>query len=163
MFGILCKGIRSLSTGMYMLADDLGLIDVESIYSNKMRGLCGKMSCIADSVPLAMGNVRKPLADIVETDEEIIVTLEMPGVEKEAIEINATDDELSVRAKKTEEPEKEDESFQKCERSYDLFQRTIKLPCGIKREQAKADLNNGLLTVTLPKENVITHTKISIE
>jgi HSP20 family protein len=163
MFGMLYQGIRSLSTGMYMLADDLGLIDVESIYSNKMKGLCGKMSCIADSVPMAMGNVRKPLTDIVETDEEIILTLEMPGVEKEAIEITATDDELSVLAKKTEAPEMEDENVQKCERSYGLFRRDIKLPCGIKREQAKADLNNGLLTITLPKENVITHTKITID
>ena len=66
-------------------------------------------------------------------------------------------------AKKTEELETEDESFQKRERSYGLFRRDIKLPCGIKREQAKADLNNGLLTITLPKENVITHTKISID
>jgi HSP20 family protein len=147
---------------MYILADDLGLIDAESIYSNEMKRFCGKMSCIADSGPLALGNVRRPLTEIMETDEAIIVTLELPGVEKEAIEITAIDDELSVRAKRIAEPER-GVSVQKCERSSDHFKRTIKLPCSIKWEQAKAALNSGLLTITLPKENATIRTRISIE
>ena len=162
MLRILCRSARNLSTRMYMLADDLGLIDVESIYSNEMKRVCGKMSCIADSVPLAMGNVRRPPVDIMETDEAIIVTLELPGVEKEAIEITAIDDDLSVRAERTAQPEW-DESLQRRERSYDLFKRTIRLPCGVKSEQAKAALNNGLLTITLPKENATIRNRISIE
>jgi HSP20 family protein len=127
-----------------MLADDLGLIDVESLCSNEM------------------GNARRPSVDINETDESVIVTLELPGVEKEDIEITSVDDDLSVRAKRTAEPER-DESVQRREQSYDLFKRTIKLPSGVKSEQAKAALNNGLLTITLPKENATIRNRISIE
>ena len=162
MFRMLCKSARNLSTRMYILADDLGLIDIESIYSKEMNRFCGKMCCIRDLVPMPMGNVRKPPVDIVETDEAIIVTLELPGVDKEAIEITATDDELSIYAKRAAVLGV-DESAQDCERSHDIFRRNIRLPCGIKREQAKAALNKGLLTITVPKENAIIRNAISIE
>ncbi len=138
MFRILCKSAKNLSTRMYLLANDLGLIDMESLQSNEM------------------GNVRRPPADIRETDEAMIVTLELPGVEKEDIEITAVDDDLSVRAKRSVGPEQG-------ERSYDLFKRTVKLPYSVKSEQAKAAFNNGLLTVTLPKESATIRSKISIE
>jgi HSP20 family protein len=144
MLRILFRSARNLTTRMYMLADDLGLIDVESLCSNEM------------------GNVRRPSVDINETDESVIVTLELPGVEKEDIEITSDDDDLFVRAKRTAEPE-QDESAQRREQSYDLFKRTIKLPSGVKSEQAKAALNNGLLTITLPKENATIRNRISIE
>ncbi len=162
MLRMLCKSMRNLSTRMYMLADDLGLIDAESIYSNEMKKVCRKMSCITDSDTLASGTVRRPPVDVNETDEDIIVTLELPGVEKENIEITSVDNELSVQAKRSAGPER-DERVQKGERSYDLFKRTVKLPSGIKSEQAKAAFNNGLLTVTLPKENATIRNRISIE
>lgn len=141
---ILCKSAKNLSTRMYLLANDLGLIDMESLQSNEM------------------GNVRRPPADIKETDEAMIVTLELPGVEKEDIEIAAVNDDLSVSAKRSIEPE-QGESAQKREQSYDLFKRTVKLPYSIKSGQAKAAFNNGLLTVTLPKENATIRNRISIE
>lgn len=144
MFKILCKSAKNLSTRMYLLANDLGLIDMESLQSNEME------------------NVRRPPADIMETDEAMIVTLELPGVEKEDIEITAVNDDLSVSAKRSVGPE-QGESAQKRERSYDLFKRTVKLPYSVKSEQAKAAFNNGLLTVTLPKENATIRNRISIE
>jgi HSP20 family protein len=144
MFRILCKSAKNLSTRMYLLANDLGLIDMESLQSNEI------------------GNVRRPPADIMETDEAMIVTLELPGVEKKDIEITAVNEDLSVSAKRFIGPE-QGESAQKRERSYDLFKRSVKLPYSIKSEQAKAAFNNGLLTVTLPKENAIIRNRISIE
>jgi HSP20 family protein len=144
MLGMLFRSARNLSTRMYLLADDIGLIDVESLCSREIE------------------NVRWPQVDICETDESVIVALELPGVEKEDIEIASADDNLSVKAKRTA-VSKRDESSQIRQQPYDLFERTIKLPCGVKSEQAKAALNNGLLTVTLPKETVAIRTRISIE
>ncbi len=160
MLRMLCRGVRNLSTRMYLIADDLGLIDVESIYSNEMKRVCGKAGCIADSV--LPGNVRRPPVDIMETDDSIIITLELPGVEKEDIEITSADDDLVVRAKRGDEPG-QDEDVSGPKRPYDLFRRTIKLPCGVKSEQAKAALNNGLLFITLPKENATIRNRISID
>jgi HSP20 family protein len=144
MLGILFRSARNLSTRMYLLADDLGLIDADSLCSREIE------------------NVRRPQVDIDETDESVIVALELPGVEKEDIEIASADDNLSVKAKRTA-VSKRDESFQRREQPYDLFERTIKLPCCVKSEQARAVFNNGLLTVTLPKETAAIHTRISVE
>ena len=144
MLGTLFNNARNLSARMYLLADDLGLIDIESLCSGEA------------------GNVRRPQVDIGETDESVIVTLELPGVEKEDIEITSADDNLSVKAKRTA-VSKMDESSQMCEQPYDLFKRTIKLPCGIKSEQAKAAFNNGLLTITFPKETATIRNRISVE
>ncbi len=146
-----------------MMADDMGLIDSESLYSNEMKQMYKRLGRIKESIPFSSGNIRKPLTDIKETNDTIIVTLEIPGIEKDDIEIETTDDELYIRAEKPAAPESEEESLYKSERSYGLFRRTIKLPCGVKREEAKASLHNGLLTVTLPKEVIISRTKVDVD
>lgn len=151
------KGIKGFTTTMYTLADDIGLIDIESIYSDKMKNICGAGDWPAGAVPSAAKNVKKLSADIQETDEAIIVTIELPGVEKKDIDIITTDEELFVRARRPQMPEAQ------YERYYDLFCGKVKLPCAIKSEEVKASFNNGLLIIALPKEVVTPRTKISIE
>lgn len=150
------KSIRGFATTMYILADSIGLIDIESIYSDRLKEICGTSDLPAKAVPSAQKNVKKLPADIREIEQAVIVTVELPGVEKNDIDITATDDELYVRAKRSEEPEERSES-------YSLFCTKVNLPCGIKREEVKASFNNGLLIITLPKEVVTPHTKISVE
>jgi|APIni6443716594_1056825.scaffolds.fasta_scaffold336439_1 HSP20 family protein len=163
MFRMMYEGIKGITTSMYMMADDLGLIDTESMYANEMKHLQEKMSKITDVMPLSYGSSRKPLADMVETDEEVVVTLEVPGVDKEDIEISLTDDELYIRAKKPEEPSEEKECVHKRERSNDVFKRMIKIPASVKSEQSNATLSKGILKITFPKEIVATRTKIEVE
>jgi HSP20 family molecular chaperone IbpA len=151
------KGIKELTTTMYMLADDIGLIDIESIYSDKMKNICGASGWPAEVAPSSAKNVKKLPADIRETGEAIIVTLELPGVEKKDIDIITTDEELFVHAKRPQILEAQ------YERYYDLFCGKVKLPCTIKSEGVKASFNNGLLIITLAKEVVTPRTKISIE
>jgi len=160
---VICQGLNDLATKMYLVADDLGLIDIESSYSDEMRYVRKKMGQITEAIPLLAGNVRKPLTDVVKMDEAIIVTLELPGMEKEDIEVTATDDELSVRAKKTVEPKMHAVRAHKCERSHGIYRQKIKLPCSIERDETSATLNNGLLTITTPKEVVTTRTRIRVE
>jgi len=163
MFNMVCEGVKGLTTSMYMLADDMGLIDTQSMYAHEMRRLQEKMGRITESMPLSYGNIKKPAADVVETDDEVIITMEVPGVGKEDIDISLTCDELYVKAKKPAEPEEEAECVHKMERSYDTFRRMIKLPCAVKNEQAKASLCKGILKINLPKEITVTRTKIAVE
>lgn len=151
------KGIRGFATTMYILADNVGLIDIESIYSDRMKEICGTSDLPTKTALSAPKNVKKLPADIKETEEAIIVAVELPGVEKNDIDITATDDELYISAKRSEEPE------EKSGRNYSLFCTKVNLPCGIKRDEVKASFNNGLLIITLPKEVVTPRTKISIE
>ncbi len=151
------KGVKEFTTAMYLLADNMGLIDIESIYSDKMKEICGRSDLPTKTALFAPKNLKKLTPDIKETEEAIIAAVELPGVEKNDINIAATDDELYVSAKRSEEPK------EISERHYSLFCTKVNLPCGIKREEVKASFNNGLLIITLPKEVVTPRTKISIE
>ena len=81
------KSIRGFATTMYILADNIGLIDIESIYSDRMNEICGTSDLPAKAVPSAQKNVKKLPADTRETEKAVIVTVELPGVEKNDIDI----------------------------------------------------------------------------
>jgi HSP20 family protein len=99
------------------------------------------------------GNFVNALMNVSETDNEIRITAELPGVTEEDIDVSLDDDVLTIRGEKkferTEGGEKE--SFHFVERSYGTFQRAIRLPFPINPDQVKASFENGVLTVTLPK------------
>ena len=99
------------------------------------------------------GNFVNALMNVSETDNEIRITAELPGVTEQDIDVSLDDDVLTIRGEKkferTEGGEKE--SFHFVERSYGTFQRAIRLPFPINPDQVKASFENGVLTVTLPK------------
>lgn len=163
MHNMIFEGIKGLTTSMYMLADEMGLIDTESLCAHEMRRLQEKMGKITEAMPLTYGGVKRPSTDIMETDEDIVITMEMPGVGKEDIDISLTADEVYVCAKKPAEPEEVAECVHKHERSYDKLKRTIKLPCAVKNELTKASLCKGILKISLPKEIAVTKTKVAVE
>ena len=93
-----------------------------------------------------------PRTDVSETDDEVLVTAEMPGLEKKDFELNLAGDLLTLKGEKRHErEEKEKGAVHRIERGYGSFQRTIQLPCEVMAEKANADYRNGVLTVTLPK------------
>ena len=143
--------------------DDLGLADIEYLYASQMREVQKKMGSIAESVPFVSGTVKRPSTDVIETDETIVVTMEVPGVNKDDIDVEVIGDELSVSAKRAINHEHKDECVHRCELDHDVFKRSIRLPVDVKSEEAKATLCNGVLEITLPKVAIISKTKIGIE
>jgi len=94
------------------------------------------MGTIAESVPFVLGTVKRSSTDVMGTDETIIVTMEVPGVNKDDIDIEIIGDDLSVSAKRSAKPEAKDMSVYKCERNYDTFKRLIRLlPTSNQRRQ----------------------------
>ncbi len=93
--------------------------------------------------------------DVTEDDENIKVVTDLPGVNKDDIKIDITEDTLTIDAQFKEEAEEEGEEggvmFHKKERSYGAANRTIVLPANIKIDEATAKFDNGVLTVILPK------------
>jgi HSP20 family protein len=92
-----------------------------------------------------------PAAEIAESDGEVTVKLEIPGVEKDQIELNVADDELTVRGETRKETEEKKKSYYRQEIRYGSFQRTVPLPVEVDGSKASAQLKNGMLTVTIPK------------
>ena len=93
-----------------------------------------------------------PRTDVSETDDEVLVTAEIPGLDEKDFELNLAGDMLTLRGEKRHErEEKEKGAVHRIERSYGSFQRSIQLPCEVVAEKANADYRDGVLNVTLPK------------
>lgn len=103
----------------------------------------------ASSAKLAM--------DVVETENDIVVKADLPGVKKEDIVIDLTEDSLEIMAIFEDESEFKGDNFIKKERRYGESKRSISLPQMVKIEEASAKFDNGVLTVTIPKEEKKRH------
>jgi len=148
---------------MSRLMQDLGLTDLESRYMDEMQKIQQRMSEITAESDVNEKDVMVPLADVKETDTSIVVSMDLPGVDKKDVEISVTDDELRVSAKRQAETEIEEKGYHKHERSFARFERTVKMPVAVKGEEAKARLADGVLVVTLPKETVTSRKRITID
>jgi HSP20 family protein len=94
-----------------------------------------------------------PAADVSETDGEVVVTMAVPGVEKDQLKLSVADDALTVRGEMRKESEEKRKSFYSREIRYGAFQRTVPLPVEVDPAKAVAELKSGMLTVKLPKSN----------
>jgi len=93
-----------------------------------------------------------PAVDIKETEKDLSVELELPGLKPEDVENTAENGVLTVRGeKRSERKEGEDNRYHVVERAYGSFLRTFQLPQGIDEDQIQADFENGILSLTIPK------------
>ncbi|RLG22985.1 Hsp20/alpha crystallin family protein [Methanosarcinales archaeon] len=105
-----------------------------------------------ERTPVWEGEYREPLIDIVDADDEVIITAELPGMRKEDVELTISDNVLTISAKREEEKSEEKENYLYRERVYSGFQRSIRLPVEVDEERAEAKFNNGVLEVRIPKK-----------
>ena len=97
------------------------------------------------------GGMVEPAIEMADSDENIIVKAQVPGVSKENLHLDITDDCLTLKGETKEEEKTEGQRFHRREFRYGAFTRTIPLPSMVKADQAKAQLKEGVLTITLPK------------
>jgi len=99
----------------------------------------------------APGGKLMPVTDVTETDKEIEISAELPGLEEKDVQINLSDNVLTIKGEKKAEKERKEKDFRMVERSYGAFERTIELPEGVNPDSIKATIAKGVLTVTVPK------------
>lgn len=92
-----------------------------------------------------------PRVDMDETDEEIRIKAELPGVDKNDIDVSVTGERVTIRGEKKEEEEKKGRGYYALERSYGSFQRSFHLPCEVESDKVDATFKDGVLTLKLPK------------
>jgi HSP20 family protein len=102
--------------------------------------------------PLSLaGNWSAPAIDMYQTDNEIVVKAALPGIKADEVQINVTGDTLTVKGEVKQEEEKKEKAYHIREQRWGAFERSILLPTEVIADKAKADFENGILTVTLPK------------
>jgi len=97
------------------------------------------------------GTATVPAADVVETDKDYKVTLELPGMAEKDIDVKVTNHAITVTGEKKEEKEEKRKDYYVSERRYGSFRRSFELPAGVNSDAIAASFANGVLTVTLPK------------
>ncbi len=101
-----------------------------------------------------------PRVDVSETEREIKVAAELPGLDENDIDVSLTRDTLTIKGEKKEEKEEKGTDYYRMERSYGSFTRSIPLPVEVDTDKVEATFKKGVLRVTLPKTaSVIEKTK----
>jgi len=104
----------------------------------------------ADEPGLLNGNWIPPV-DVAEEENQYIVKIELPGVNKDDVKITLESNILTIRGEKKAEKEIKEKNYHRMERSYGSFQRTFTLPTTVKNDKIDASYKDGVLVVTLPK------------
>ena len=103
-----------------------------------------------------------PTLDVSETEKELIVKAEVPGMDKEDIGINLSDGLLTIKGEKRHEKKEEKENYHCIERRYGTFSRTMRLPVDVETDKVDATYKDGVLTITLPKSETAKPKKIEV-
>lgn len=93
----------------------------------------------------------EPAADVSESDGQVTVKLEVPGVDKKDLHVSVTEDAVTVRGETRKESADTKKSLYRQEIRYGVFQRSMPLPVEVDAAKAAAKLENGMLTITIPK------------
>jgi len=91
-----------------------------------------------------------PAIDVVQKDDQLVIKADIPGMKKDDLSIEVTDNALTIQGERKSDREEERGGVYRSERSYGSFCRVIPLPEGAITEQAKASFNDGVLEITLP-------------
>jgi len=92
-----------------------------------------------------------PVIDLSDTEEDLILKAEIPGLKPEDLDISITDDILTIKGEMKQELVKESEDYHRMERRYESFSRSIQLPCRVIIEDVEATYRDGIVTIIMPK------------
>ncbi|MFO7595044.1 MAG: Hsp20/alpha crystallin family protein [Desulfocurvibacter africanus] len=104
-----------------------------------------------------------PSVDVSESENEVMVKAELPGLEAKDVDISLENNQLIIRGEKRFEEEEKKENYHRIERSYGSFFRSVPMPIKVKQEGIKAKFDKGVLRITLPKDEAAKSRKIEIE
>lgn len=99
-----------------------------------------------------MSTAWSPSCDIFETENELVLNAEVPGIDEDDIEVKIEDNTLTIQGERKLEKETKEENYHRVERSYGSFYRSFSLPHYINQENIKAEHDNGVLKVHMPKK-----------
>lgn len=100
-----------------------------------------------------LAGLSQPSIDITESDKQIKIAVDLPGMDEDDIDVSLTGDILTIRGERRHEREEDEKGYFLHERSYGSFYRTIPMPPGLETDRAKAEFKKGVLRITMPKSS----------
>lgn len=133
--------------------------EIDRLFDDFTRGFPSGVASLSGNGATAL----MPSMDVTETDKEIEISAELPGLEEKDVQINVADSFLTIRGEKKAEKEQKDKNYRLVERSYGSFERTLELPEGVNADAIKATISKGVLKVTVPKPAPAQAKKIEVK
>jgi len=109
-----------------------------------------------------MASTWTPSVDIYETENEVVLTAEIPGIEDKDIEIKIENSTLSIKGERKLEKETKEENYHRIERAYGSFYRSFTIPHNVNQDKIQAEHENGVLKITMPKKPELKPQKVKI-
>jgi len=125
--------------------------------------LWSERSVFPEIEELKTPEIWEPPVDIKETDTDIVIKTDLPGVSKDNIDIKISDDILEIKAEVKKKEEEKEEGYIRRERVYKSFYKKVHLPAKVDPEKADAEYKDGVLTIKLPKTEVKKPVKIEVK
>lgn len=105
----------------------------------------------------------QPAVEVFETESDVVVRAELPGVDPKQVDITATDDAITIKGEARAEQEDKGRNYVRRELRYGSFVRTLALPDGVRGDQAKASFKNGILEIRVPKSERAKPKSVKVE
>ncbi len=104
-----------------------------------------------------------PAVDMYQTDNEVVVKAALPGIKSDDVQINVTGEVLTIKGEARQKEEVKEKAYHIREQRWGMFERSIVLPTEVVADKAKAEFENGVLTITLPKAEEVKPKTITIK
>ena len=104
-----------------------------------------------------------PAVDMYQTDNEVVVKAALPGIKADEVQINVTGEVITLKGEIKQENESKEKAYHIREQRWGTFERSLVLPTEVVADKAKADFENGILTIMLPKAEVVKPKTINIK
>jgi HSP20 family protein len=109
------------------------------------------------------GGMQMPAVDMYQTDNEVVIRATLPGIKADQVQISVTGDLLTIKGETKEENKVDEKSYHIREHRYGAFQRTLSLPTAVISDKGKAEFEDGILTISLPKAEEVKPKTITVK
>ena len=104
-----------------------------------------------------------PSLDMFETESDVVIKATLPGIKAEDVEINVTGEMLTIKGETKEKSEHKEKAYHIREQRWGRFERSVPLPTTVLSDKAKAEFEDGILTITLPKAEEVKPKTITVK
>jgi len=98
------------------------------------------------------GGWSSPSIDLYQTDNDVVVKASLPGIKPDEVQISVVGDVLTIKGEVKQQDEVKEKTYHMREQRWGSFERSVALPSSVSADKAKAEFENGILTITMPKE-----------
>jgi HSP20 family protein len=126
--------------------------DIDRLFDQFFRGFNLPMRGGFDAFSALEGNLLKPRVDLSATDNEYLLTVEIPGVSEKDVSVDISNGAMTIKGEKKLEKEDKDKDYYRIERSYGSFQRVLSLPEDVDQDNIQATFKNGVLSIAMPRK-----------